>query len=41
MLEFWFILWKMRIAKIVRIVICSNLPTISNKGHVIIKLLVE
>jgi hypothetical protein len=31
----------MRIAKIVRIVVCSNLPTISNKGQVILKLLVE
>jgi hypothetical protein len=41
MLEFWFVLWKMRIAKIVRVVVCSNLPTISNKGRVILKLIVE
>ncbi len=43
MLELWFVLWKMRIAKIVRIVVCSNLPTISNEGrvNVILKLLME
>jgi hypothetical protein len=41
MLEFLFIHWKMRIAKIVRIVVCLNLPTISNKGQVILKVLVE
>lgn len=41
MLDLWFVLWKTRIAKIVRIVVCSNLPTISNEGRVILKLIVE
>jgi hypothetical protein len=33
--------WKMRIAKIVKILVCSNLPTISNEGWVILKFIVE
>ncbi len=41
MLEFQFVLGRMRIAKTVRIVVFPHLPATANRGQVILRLLVE